>query len=51
MISLPTYDIEKIVYSNQSTKYYKVKRPITRNRKEKFKNQNSKQDNIPRWFY
>ena len=42
MISLPTYDIEKIVYSNQSTKYYRVKRPITRNRNEKFKNQNIK---------
>lgn len=40
MISLPAYEIEKIVYSNQSTKYYTVKRPISRIRNEKFKSQN-----------
>ena len=39
IISLPTYEIEKIVYSNQSTKYYRVKRPITRSRNEKLKSQ------------
>ena len=42
IISLPTYEIEKIVYSNQSTKYYRVKRPITRIRNDKLKNQNVK---------
>ena len=39
IISLPTYEIEKIIYSNQSTKYYKVERPILRSRNEKLKSQ------------
>ena len=45
IISLPTYEIEKIIYSNQSTKYYRAERPILRSRNEKLKSQdiNSKE--------
>ena len=42
IVTLPTYEIDKIVFSNQLTKFYNVKRPITRSRNEKLKNQNVK---------
>ena len=40
IVTLPTYEIDKIVFSNQLTKYYRVKRPITRSRNEIFKGEN-----------
>lgn len=42
IVTLPTYEIDKIVFSNQLTKYYNVKRPITRSRNEIFKGENIK---------
>ena len=44
IVTLPTYEIDKIVFSNQLTKYYNVKRPITRSRNEIFKGQNVNPD-------
>ena len=40
IVTLPNYEIDKIVFSNQLTKYYNVKGPITRSRYEIFKGQN-----------